>query len=180
MLLQTFLRRRRVHAHIAAPPIRKRAARDEKGKLKRNGVDDFLAVACHTLPALRVGDRPVPSLVVLAHERWRGRKLRIDRHAAQLLGVLSLHSGIAPTPEDSARPNFVFTNDGTIRLPLATTGRILGMDPRKAQRTMIDLLKATDAVSLVEGSTAVDDRWHFKGRPLGDDPEFDVDGKLVR
>jgi hypothetical protein len=45
---------------------------------------------------------------------------------------------------------------------------------------MVDLLEETDAISLIDGSTAFDDRWHFKGRPLTKEPELDPDGKPLR
>jgi hypothetical protein len=60
LLLRQRLRRLGLDVHIAAPPIEEGAERDEDGKLKRNGIDDYLA-AGHALENLIVIGRE-PSL----------------------------------------------------------------------------------------------------------------------
>lgn len=178
MLYRSFLRARGVDAHVAAPPIEEGAERDEYGKLKENGVDDYLA-AGGKLEDLVVIDRPVHVGFPLLAKQLLGGSLRRDsrkeRHAPRLLEALAIHSGIHAL--DGKTP--IFTADGSLRMSLATTARILGMHPRAAQRTMSDLNEDTDAIVLVEGSARVAEGWHRCGQPLTEEPEIAENGRPV-
>jgi hypothetical protein len=172
-LFRSYLERLEIDAHVLAPPLAKDAEFDEDGKPRLNGADDNLG-AGGKLGDFVVVDRPVPDIVAYI-QKQELQPLGIKRHGADLLKTLALHSGM-DIGEDGKTP--IWTNNGTVSYSLATIGKILGMSPRTAQRTMKKLCK-NGYVTLVEGSEKIDEGWARKGKLLSEDeqePELDKSG----
>ena len=135
MLCRQHLRQRcGLDAWVAAPPIEQNAARDETGKLKENGVDDFLG-----------GGGSVDDLVVIGREmppsfdEWvrsqRGRSDGLIRDA-DVLQNLALHAS---------------DDDGTLSKAVGTLAKIMRTYEKKVARALASL-ESRGAIQIEEGS----------------------------
>jgi hypothetical protein len=118
MLCRSTLRRVRLDALVAAPPI-------ERLKEDIKGVDDFLA-ADGRIDDLEVIGREAPFLEIaewVSRHGWRRDRMARD---AQVLESLALHA--APS-------------DGTLRVSLRTLARVMGVRVNRVSRGVEDLLE---------------------------------------
>jgi hypothetical protein len=92
MMARQHLRRRHgIDAYVAAPPVPENPERDAGGKLKHNGVDDFLADGW-TVEDLVVVNREVPADKIREWVRWQDAGMEVLRDS-EVLQCLALHAG---------------------------------------------------------------------------------------
>jgi hypothetical protein len=145
MLCRSFLQRRDIEAHVAAPP----EDEDDDGKLKYKGVDDFLG-AGGTVDDLVVVRRELPKALNRELREWgrgesSGRSLRIDglRRQARTLENLIL---LAANGKDERFPK------GTIEKNLGQLAKLMGHTHHKSAERAVNRLEEQGLIT-IEGSS---------------------------
>jgi hypothetical protein len=153
MFCRTYLRKRGIDAHVAAPPIESYQRDDLKG------VDDFLGYG-GTVDDLTVLERePRYGLAEFLAERETWRKDKVVR-GAEVLESLALHAGA----------------DGTIQASLRSVARAMGVHHSRVERGLLDLVDC-GAVT-IEGSLTTEARWYGKGWEWTERPTIRIEPEL--
>jgi hypothetical protein len=136
MLCRSSLRRLRLEACIAAPPI-------DGVKLGIKGIDDYLGKGRGTMEQLDVIERETAFGLAEWLVRRGGRKDKIIR-AAEVLESLALHA----CPE------------GTIRAPLRTIARVMDVNVSRVSRAVEDLASVYGAIVVDKPLATQRGVWH--------------------
>jgi hypothetical protein len=166
MMARQYLRRLGVESYVAAPPVPENPQFDAGGKLKHNGVDDFLADG-GTIDELEIVDREVPREKIREWVRWQDAGVEVLRDV-EVLQCLALHAGHAGLADRKADGS-LRERPGELHRALSAYAALLGWpDWRRVARAIEELAKLpglrSDRAITVEGALELaEPEWEFSG-----------------